>query len=403
MRISVIIPVYNTADYLPRCLDSILSQTCSDMEIICVDDGSTDESGDILDQYASKYKQIRVEHIENQGAMAARKIGVALATGEYIGFLDSDDWIEPDMYEIMWKIMDKHRVDMVTGGYFVDGKKPQVYFDAFDEGEYKDARMQYLRENAFFKKEIREVGIRPVMFSKIYKSEILKKILPVVPSDIKYSEDRVLTIRYLLEAKSVYVLQRAFYHYVMREESITHRKDPYYAGEMNKVYVYFRSLYSHPLFTEEMRRQAELYFVKMLIKGINTFMDFSRPYLMWYDPDWKWKLPKGSKVVLYGAGLIGDIYYQQIISDREKWLRVIGWVDKNYAAFPEAAMKIVAPDCLAQMDYDYVVITVRNSSTAEQIRSELMEVFHVEGEKICWTPHKELFWKYAEAAGLLEE
>ncbi len=106
--ISVIVPVYNTGKYLPKCIDSILAQTYRDLELILVDDGSADDSGKICDDYAAKDRRVRVFHKENGGSSSARNLGITKARGEYIGFIDSDDFIEPDMYEcLLAAIMEK--------------------------------------------------------------------------------------------------------------------------------------------------------------------------------------------------------------------------------------------------------------------------------------------------------
>ena len=99
VKVSVIIPVYNTEDYLQECIDSVRRQTLKEIEVICVDDGSTDNSRHILDKYAANDEKITVIHKENGGVVSARKVGEAAAKGQYIGYIDSDDWIEADMYE----------------------------------------------------------------------------------------------------------------------------------------------------------------------------------------------------------------------------------------------------------------------------------------------------------------
>ena len=99
--ISVIVPVYNVEPYLRKCLDSILAQTYRNLEILVIDDGSTDGSGRICDEYAGRDERIKVFHTENHGLSCARNLGLDNANGEWIGFVDSDDWIEPDMYEVL--------------------------------------------------------------------------------------------------------------------------------------------------------------------------------------------------------------------------------------------------------------------------------------------------------------
>ena len=128
-KISVIVPVYNVEDYLPRCMDSILTQTYQNLEIILVDDGATDGSGQICNEYAGKDPRIKVIHKKNGGLSSARNAGIDAASGTYFAFVDSDDWIEPDAYEAMLAQMKKHDVKLVCAGRFdVDGstgeKKP---------------------------------------------------------------------------------------------------------------------------------------------------------------------------------------------------------------------------------------------------------------------------------------
>lgn len=117
MKISVIVPVYNVENYLSACLDSILSQTYQDFEIILIDDGSKDASGQICDAYAGKDPRIQVVHQENGGVSRARNRGLELATGELISFIDSDDTLEPDMYELLVRVMREHNADISHCGY----------------------------------------------------------------------------------------------------------------------------------------------------------------------------------------------------------------------------------------------------------------------------------------------
>ncbi len=117
--ISVIVPVYKVEPYLRQCVESILNQTYRDIEVLLIDDGSPDRCGEICDEYARKDQRIRVFHTENRGLSAARNLGLKEAKGEYIGFVDSDDWIEPDMYEVLLKRMQETGADIgVCGLWF---------------------------------------------------------------------------------------------------------------------------------------------------------------------------------------------------------------------------------------------------------------------------------------------
>ena len=115
-KISVIIPVYKVEQYLPECLDSIINQTYKNLEIICIDDGSPDNSGKILDEYASKDNRIRVIHKENGGISSARNAGLDIATGDWISFVDSDDWLDINTYEKLLSSADEANTDIVMFG-----------------------------------------------------------------------------------------------------------------------------------------------------------------------------------------------------------------------------------------------------------------------------------------------
>ncbi|MFR2264579.1 MAG: glycosyltransferase family 2 protein [Clostridium sp.] len=116
-EISIIVPVYNVEKYLKRCIDSILNQSFTNFELILVDDGSTDNSGKIIDEYAIKDERIKVIHKENGGQGSARNRGLDIAKGNYIGFVDSDDWIHKDMYKCMYKIINEDNTDIVQVGH----------------------------------------------------------------------------------------------------------------------------------------------------------------------------------------------------------------------------------------------------------------------------------------------
>lgn len=115
--ISIIVPVYKVEPYLRQCVDSILNQTYRDLEILLIDDGSPDCCGKICDEYEKKDKRVRVFHTENRGLSIARNLGLKETQGDYIGFVDSDDWIEPDMYEVLLKCLEETGADICVCGY----------------------------------------------------------------------------------------------------------------------------------------------------------------------------------------------------------------------------------------------------------------------------------------------
>ena len=146
-KISIIIPIYNSEQYLASCLDSVINQTIRDIEIICVNDGSTDNSAKIIEEYAHKDNRVKVLHKENGGQTSSRRAGLELATSEYIGFVDSDDWIDSDMYERMLSVAEQYQTDMVSSGYYLEGNYTTKHLDGVKYGLYDEANIQNLRDN----------------------------------------------------------------------------------------------------------------------------------------------------------------------------------------------------------------------------------------------------------------
>lgn len=178
--ISIIVPIYNVEKYLRQCIDSILSQTYTNLEIILVDDGSKDKSGDICDYYKEKDARIKVIHKTNGGLSSARNAGLEIATGEYIGYVDSDDYIAPDMYECLLKALEQHpEAGVVSTGtlMFNDGKD-----------NYKPMNEEWERDvDTFTKAEdycIKNLSNKThvVVWNKLYRQEVTK--------DIKFLEGR---------------------------------------------------------------------------------------------------------------------------------------------------------------------------------------------------------------------
>ena len=218
--VSVIVAVYNIEEYLPRCVDSILAQTYRNLEIILVDDGSKDQSGSICDSYAEKDRRIKVIHKKNGGLSDARNAGMDAASGEYIGFVDGDDWIEPDMYRAMYFACEKEkaqaavcRYKQITKSGIIDGSAGNSVSLSRDEALeiYVCGDERYLIYNS--------------VWSKLFARDLVEGMrFPVG----KNSEDIMFTTRAFCRMERLVYLDEAYYNYVLdREGSIMNEK----AGE----------------------------------------------------------------------------------------------------------------------------------------------------------------------------
>lgn len=396
VKVSIIIPVYNVERFLRKCLESVKNQTLHEIEIICVDDGSTDESFAIIKEYMEADHRFKVIQKENGGLVSARKAGVRLAMGQYTGYVDSDDWIDPDMYHVLYDIAKKNQADLVSSGYYFEGNYITEHYDGVQEGLYKEEDMEYLRENAIYNLEIEDVGLRGSLCCKLFRTDLLKKVQEGISDRLSFSEDKMCVLSYILQCSRAYVLKRAFYHYIIHPASMVHRAAPDYLSKVNAVYQHLVRLYDHPYFTISMRLQAELYITELLYKGINSRLGFENRNLFWLDPYYQEDIPAGTKIVLYGGGDLGDAYRRQILARKD--LELVGCVDFAYQNIKQADFVVHNPDQLMKWEYDLLLITVKNCEKASDIKKSLKKM-GVADKKIRWYEQKEIFWKYAKRNG----
>ena len=225
--LSIIVPVYNVESYLACCLDSILAQTFADFEVLLIDDGSIDASGAICDDYAKKDSRIRCFHQENGGHMSARQAGFRQASGKYVTFVDSDDWIDPAMYQTMCAAAEKHDTDVICCNYTaVTPEKEIKRLDFCTPGCYDKQRLEKeIYPHMLFAGGFFHYGISPSLCNKLFRRSLFEKHLFQVPLSLKLGEDGLAVYSCLLEASSVCFLPEAFYYYRSSASSLTHTMD----------------------------------------------------------------------------------------------------------------------------------------------------------------------------------
>lgn len=214
--ISIIVPVYNVEKYIEKCLDSIINQTYENLQIILIDDGSSDASGRICDEYAEKDSRIQVIHQENRGVSNARNHGLNLAKGRYIGFCDSDDWIELDMYEYLYDLLKNSACDISTCGVWMECPD-KVYEIGFS----RKKNQKFNRKNAIVEFHRRK-NMSDWMWCKLFSSEILKNI--TFDEKLKISEDYKFQCDAFEQSQSVICGTEIKYHYVQRKNSVSNNR-----------------------------------------------------------------------------------------------------------------------------------------------------------------------------------
>ena len=208
-RVSIIVPVYNAEEYINECLNSIKNQTYSDFEVIIIDDGSTDQSLVIAEEYKAEDYRFKIFSQDNKGSSAARNAGLRLAKGEYIAFVDADDWIEKDFLEILVKLITDYKADIAVCDFDRNGQ---------NEGNWSDGLFD--RKQAFH--EYLNIRLFNRIMNKLYRSERINGIF--FPEGRNYMEDAVWTACVIDNIHCVVRTHEALYHYRYQEKSISHIK-----------------------------------------------------------------------------------------------------------------------------------------------------------------------------------
>ena len=239
---SIIVPVYNTEKYLNKCINSILDQTYKNFELIIIDDGSTDRSPAICDVYAQNDERIKLVHQANCGHTKAREAGLLLATGEYVFFVDSDDWIEPDALDTINKSVVKTDADIVTfDSYFCHDDKKVKYHQLAPSGVYdKKGLLKFIYPKMIYSGRFFYFGVYASMWNKVFRRSILAPNLLNVDKKIRIGEDGVTTFATFLDAQKVCVLGKT-YLYDYRDDNISITRS-YYAEQFNNARLLTKTL-----------------------------------------------------------------------------------------------------------------------------------------------------------------
>ena len=221
--ISVIVPAYNIEKYISRCIDSIIAQTHTLLEIIIVDDGSTDATGHIIDKYAADDKRIVAVHKKNGGVSSARTAGIQKANGAYIGFVDGDDYIEPNMYEFLLENALKYNADISHCGY------KMIFPDGHEDLYYETGHLILQSHQSGLYDLLSGEFVEPALYNKLYRKSVVDFVdSPLWDSSIRINEDLLLNYILFSNANSAVYEDKTFYHYILRQGSAATSKNMHY-------------------------------------------------------------------------------------------------------------------------------------------------------------------------------
>jgi len=260
IKVSIIVPVFNLENLLPKCIDSILAQTLSDFELILVDDGSTDRSGEICDVYSNRDQRIKVIHQQNGGVSSARNTGLEVAKGDYIGFVDSDDYINKYMFETLYKTATKYDADLTVCSYrevleeqYHDIDKLNVINETQHYNNRKAIQQMYIAKSHYI--------TYVVPWNKLYRRQLFKTI--------RYEEgniydDETVAHKLLYNSKKITFIDAKLYYYVQRKGS--QMNSAFHIKKFDKIYAlkeratYFKQVEEADLYRKSLKHYMDMFF-----------------------------------------------------------------------------------------------------------------------------------------------
>jgi glycosyltransferase involved in cell wall biosynthesis len=264
--LSIIVPFYNEEKYLSQCIQSIIDQTFRDFELLLIDDGSTDNSYAICEKYFYEDRRIKLFHKKNSGLVNSRKYGVRMAKGEFIGFVDADDWIDKDMFQSLLEYEDKSNADIICSGLFrqFGDKDSLIVNNTIKEGIYqKEDLIKFVYPKMIYDGTYFHMGVRPNVVNKLFKREKLCNIINSISDSIVCGEDAAITYSYLSNVDSAYLINKAWYHYRQNNTSISKSRTD--RKELLQIYELWKCLSNACNDNKLMAEQLHIYITNMLV------------------------------------------------------------------------------------------------------------------------------------------
>lgn len=367
--ISVVVPIYNTEKYLAFCIDSIINQTYRNIEIILVDDGSTDGSLNICKDYAKSDSRITIIKGKHRGLVSARKLGVNKAKGLYCIFVDSDDWIDLNLVEATLAQTGRGTVDIVNYNLYsvCNGKKNKWEY-SFTDGVYEGSGLENIYTRMMFDFYKNKPGIIQSLCSKLIKRSLLSETIQQEDERITYGEDAAAVYIAMLKAKKIAIMNQYVYYYRVHSESMMHKKDISIFKDVYVFHNYMKKRFSEYKGKYYLREQLQAYIMFFLRPALNDCFSLNIQEL--YDLPLRLQNRK-TKVILYGAGHIGKSYYMQLSQLHQGQIEIVAWVDKKLQNQMVYGYRIDSPEVIDRIECDKIILAVKNEITAEEIKREL--------------------------------
>jgi len=349
--VSIIIPIYGVELYLKKCIESVLSQTYQNLQIILVNDGSKDKCSEICDYYAIKDARIQIIHKQNEGLVNARKSGLAIAKGEFVTFVDGDDWVgENFIYNLIQPSL-KYDIDLTIAGFIREfyGKEEKI-LPKLPTGYYSsESLVNTIFPNAIYNGIFFQHGISTYVWNKLFRISKLKQFLSLIDKNIVMGEDAALTYPYLFNCNSVYITNATDYYYRQRPNSIV-KSVPNLKLEYSQLSLLFNHLkknLSNNL-NNYIQNQLKLYFYSQILIRSGGVINSDITNIPFPGID------NAKNLVIYSSGSFG----QHLISSLRKlnYYKIISWLDVDHIESQIFGLEVNSIDHILNITFDLVVI-----------------------------------------------
>ncbi len=368
LLVSIIIPVYNSEAFLDRCIQSVINQSYKNLEIILVNDGSPDSSKQICDNYAAIDNRIKVIHKNNGGLVSSRKAGLKLSTGDYVLYIDGDDWIELNLIEHYIDQVLKFNADVVVSSHMVNLEgRTDTLKNSLPTGVYdKDKLISLVYPKMLYTGKFSQFGIFSYSWGKLYRRELVLENQLNVAEDITIGEDALCLYPTLLDANTLVILEQPYYHYKQRADSLIKTLRTIDISKMEKVYSALKKSFHDRGVIDMMLPQLQHYILSLLI--INTEGPKSLEAINLYPFD---EIKLGSNLIIYGGGTFGQHLYKKI--SNQKSHNISTWIDEKHEHYSKLNLPVEGFDKIKSVQYDAILIALIDEDNSNIAFSKLVK------------------------------
>lgn len=368
--ISVLVPIYKIDRYLGICIESLLNQTYKNLEIILVDDGSPDRCPEICDLYASKDERIKVIHKNNGGLVSARKAGLKVASGSFIGYVDGDDWVGPGFYYSLYSSIKESDADIAIAGFSRDlFSSTKNILNAIPSGIYEGKALDVVKKKMIADGAFYRHGITTYLWNKLFKREVIEQYQMMMDERITIGEDAATIYPAIMGCKKIVITDNCAYHYRQREDSML-------KTATNHDNEHLKVMYLHDYMKESLKEWSNQYDLLRQTEDLilSTFIIRSGGTLK--DDGALANFPfavnlSGKKLAVYGAGTFGQQLVRQL--KNENRCTITTWVDDDYWEYRRCCMDVDPIEQICKVEYEALVIALLDPVQIKKVKQRLYD------------------------------